>query len=116
MTGEDLINVFGAGSLTNNYRIRDITLFERVADGKEHHVHQNLTLEMMETMWKLTLTEVRRESTECEATINAQMKTMQKKQFEPEEQIRQLLSQRNQINNSMSDDDDMDDHEYDDVD
>lgn len=65
----------------------------------------------METVWQLALTLARRKTVQREVAINAQMEEMKKKQIEMEAIMQQLISEQgNQINNSMGDDVDDDDH------
>lgn len=59
----------------------------------------------------MALTLARRKTVQREVAINAQMEEMKKKQIEMEAIMQQLISEQgNQINNSMGDDVDDDDH------
>ena len=64
---------FGAGSLVGNLRKGDRTLFQRVRDGEGTSRPPQLTSEMLETVRQLALIETRRESTQREAALKAQM-------------------------------------------
>lgn len=69
---------------------------------------------------QLALSQVRRKSEERKAMINAQIEAMKNRQIEIEKIMRKLLSQGNQINNSMGgdvdDDNDVDEDMDDDED